>query len=191
VLRILAALACAAICSANEIRVIVYDSAGVAPVVLDRAGNETLRIFRQIGVEVSWVTCQTPGDPPCEIQREAPFLTLRIFSEQDRRKLPVGIDTFGFALSGDGSEPGYYFGVFYEAVREEALYARVDTGLLLGHVVAHEMGHLLLGGGGHSVAGLMKHPWRRKQLERIAQQSLLFSGFQARKIREEIGRRSQ
>ena len=42
--------------------------------------------------------------------------------------------------------------------------ARVDTSLLTGRAMAHELGHLLLGTSGHAAAGLMRAFWSDETL---------------------------
>ena len=45
------------------------------------------------------------------------------------------------------------------------LSTNVCTGLTLGVVAAHEIGHLLLGANNHSRRGIMRPHWNRKDLE--------------------------
>ena len=52
---------------------------------------------------------------------------------------------------------------------------RVSGGVGLGHVIAHELGHLLLGTGQHSAGGVMQGNWRGKQIV-LATQRLLQLG---------------
>lgn len=58
--------------------------------------------------------------------------------------------------------------------------------LILGHVMAHELGHLLLGAGSHSATGLMHVPWHKKELEMVAQGSLLFTSWEGEKMRQQV-----
>lgn len=58
-----------------------------------------------------------------------------------------------------------------------------ERGILFGIVIAHELGHLLLGPDEHSVAGIMQARWRTDDFDRAAQGLLLFHPNQESKMR--------
>jgi hypothetical protein len=60
--------------------------------------------------------------------------------------------------------------------RIETLAADGDASLsdILGHAMAHEIGHLLLGPG-HSQVGIMQAEWTREDLARAARNELSFT----------------
>jgi len=60
---------------------------------------------------------------------------------------------------------------------------------LLGHALAHEIGHLLLGPNSHSRTGIMRAHWNHDEIERIARAQLLFTDQQAQRIRKEVSAR--
>jgi hypothetical protein len=62
---------------------------------------------------------------------------------------------------------------------------------ILGHVEAHEIGHILLHDSSHSSAGLMRARWSADDLRAAAQGRLLFSQQQAGAIRAEVDHRWQ
>ena len=49
--------------------------------------------------------------------------------------------------------------VFYDRVTDVAAVNRADIALLMGNVIAHEMGHLLLHHAAHAANGLMRGIW--------------------------------
>jgi hypothetical protein len=55
-----------------------------------------------------------------------------------------------------------------------------------GHVVAHEIGHLLLGPGSHSTSGIMQCSWHLKQLAIIARGLMTFTPGEAGRMRANI-----
>lgn len=69
---------------------------------------------------------------------------------------------------------------------DEAFGAR-----MLGHLIAHEVGHLLLGQGSHSKKGIMLGDWLQTDLEKAAQGRLLFTDRQAKKMRRAVRQRSR
>src|SRR5262249_45030765 len=74
----------------------------------------------------------------------------------------------------------------YDRVRSVALEVPTNEGNLLGFVMAHEIGHLMLPRGSHSRAGLMKSDWDVRDLGRVDLAKLQFSEQQAAQIRSTI-----
>jgi len=62
----------------------------------------------------------------------------------------------------------------------------VGVANILGNVMAHELGHLLLGSNSHALSGIMKARWENEELERIAKGGLFFTIEQAELIRERL-----
>jgi hypothetical protein len=62
----------------------------------------------------------------------------------------------------------------------------VEPGTLLGHAMAHELGHLLLGSNSHSLTGLMCANWLTKDLIHMEQGGLLFSEEQSLKMKAKL-----
>jgi hypothetical protein len=50
---------------------------------------------------------------------------------------------------------------------------------VLAHVMAHEVGHLLLGTNAHSPTGIMRPSWQARELRSIIMGTLLFTSEQA------------
>ena len=61
---------------------------------------------------------------------------------------------------------------------------------MLGHVIAHEMGHLLLAMDGHTHQGIMSSPWADAQMRLIASGELLFTYVEGRRLCDEVKRRA-
>ena len=76
--------------------------------------------------------------------------------------------------------------IFYPRIRAYSAELGMDASQLLGHVMAHEMGHLLLPYGAHSVAGLMRPDWDRSQVQAANRGLLTFMPDQAGLIRERL-----
>ena len=70
-------------------------------------------------------------------------------------------EVFGVAfLSDEGT--GCYSDVFYERALELHADWNVALSDILENVMAHELGHLLLGSNSHSAAGIMRAQWQEK-----------------------------
>jgi hypothetical protein len=87
-------------------------------------------------------------------------------------------EVFGVAfLSADGA--GCYSDVFYEPAME--LHTSWNVGLpdILGTVITHELGHLLLGSNSHASTGIMRAHWQGEELRRLSRSGLWFTNEQA------------
>ena len=83
-----------------------------------------------------------------------------------------------------------YATVFHNRVLTLTQSGRYSDAVLLGHAIAHELGHLLLNSSTHARYGLMAARWRDAELDRAAVGLLLFSPAEASFIRAEVLRRS-
>jgi hypothetical protein len=92
---------------------------------------------------------------------------------------------FGVAfLSTEGT--GAYTDVSYNSAEELDQEWHVGLARVLGHVMAHELGHLLLGSNAHSRQGIMCPRWHGDELHLASKGSLLCSEEQARFMRERL-----
>jgi hypothetical protein len=76
--------------------------------------------------------------------------------------------------------------VFYERVKELVKLRGSTRAALLGNIMAHEIGHLLLGIGSHSSRGIMRFPWKRREVELADKGWLRFTPQQAERIRAQV-----
>jgi predicted Zn-dependent protease len=84
------------------------------------------------------------------------------------------------AAPGGLDGPGHIAYVFYS--RLPILNAGNDDEIM-GLVIAHEIGHLLLPHGSHSDTGIMRGQWDFRALRRISLHALGFTRSQAQEIR--------
>jgi hypothetical protein len=75
--------------------------------------------------------------------------------------------------------------VFYDRVVEQTENLDLRA-VLLGHLMAHETGHLLLGPNSHSPKGIMCAVWRPEELRNAAQGVLLFTPEQSKLLRAKL-----
>ena len=78
-----------------------------------------------------------------------------------RGRLPLG-----YALIDTERKTGVIATVYLDRVNWLAAASGVDARVLLGRVLAHEIGHLLLGTNAHGRTGLMRAVWSRSALQR-------------------------
>jgi hypothetical protein len=170
----------------QTLTILVYDYAGVQVDTLLKAEQVTGRIFRHSGFEVTWRPCRIPGSSiPLDCPDPSAMTpALRLVSR--------------FQLIGDrvhAEAMGYSTGDF-ATVSVEFAQRLAESGVaqlpeILGHIMAHEIGHLLLPGGRHSVSGIMKARWRSNDWSLVCQGKLNFAPKQSRFLRAELLRRLQ
>ena len=172
-----------------------YNYTGEPESVLEPAKEVAAGVFRKLGIQIGWADC-TPGSesaqghPACQPRAvfETDVLNLKIISREmaERARHLFPSSTFGFALPAQGDGFGSNATIFYHSVGEVARDAKRLPATILGRVLAHEMGHLLLGMKGHSRHGIMHVPWGPQELGRAAQGALLFGDKQGERIRSKV-----
>jgi hypothetical protein len=100
-------------------------------------------------------------------------------------------DSFGFALYPEDGSFATVANVFAHDAEQLANRRGVRQGVILGHLMAHELGHLLLGTGSHSSSGIMHVPWHLKELEIIAQGRMWFTPAEAGRMQMNVRVRVQ
>lgn len=171
--------------SSVSVTVDVFNDAATPRSVVEFAEQEASRIFIAAGLEMTWVDCLAKQEnvlsAGCPPSRGPTHLNLRILPHGKR----VKEDSFGVAfLATDGA--GTYIDVFYDAVEKLHHESNTSPGRLLGHVMAHEIGHLLIGSNAHSNWGIMCPVWSRRELRGIEMGSVFFTGDQARRMRNRL-----
>jgi hypothetical protein len=163
--------------------VLLYEEAGVEPDVLSNAQEEAEAILAAAGIATRWFACGSSSAPvECRRAGQSDVLRLRIFATARKSIWPIDQQAFGFALSSPEPPFGTVAGIVYDRVQQlggprESLRAKV-----LGCVLAHEIGHLLLNGGGHAASGLMKAQWMKKEMGLIEQRVFQFLPAQAKQM---------
>ncbi len=160
----------------------VFNDAGVASPVLKIAEVEAERIFDAAHIQIRWQDCTPAQDDPesrlaCTGLRFPHNLSLRIRPGGARENE----DVFGVAFLGSGGT-GVYSDVFYGSVEKLHTQTHCNPGKVLGHVIAHEIGHLLLGSSGHSSWGIMCARWHPQELQLLEMGTLYFTAEQKKSI---------
>jgi hypothetical protein len=171
--------------------VFVYNYAALPAEVLKQTEAEAARIYRHEGIEVEWLDCPlSPGEasqfPACRIHSGPIRLAVRLLSQSMAERLRPAQGSFGFALYPDAGSFATVANVFAHDAKQLAKRRGMQQGVILGHLIVHEVGHLLLGAGSHSAVGIMHVPWHPKELEIIGQGTMTFTPAQAERMRTNI-----
>jgi hypothetical protein len=173
---------------APAVTIFVYNYAAIQPEVLAATKSEAGRILWKSGVKTEWLDCPlTPKEaaafPACHVEPGPTRLAVRILPQAMVERMQRARDCFGFALHPEDGSFAAVANVFAHLAAQIAGRHGMRHGVVLGHIVAHELGHLLLGEGSHSGGGIMHVPWLAKELERVAQGTMRFTGSESRKMR--------
>jgi hypothetical protein len=164
--------------------VLVYNYANVPAANLAAAEAWATRSYNAAGVEVSWVDCAVTAEDSARFRacEEAldkhPFFFSIIpdrMAARIARPSKRSEDTLGMAV-------GLRAFVFYERIVEWGGIRGLEDSVILGHTLAHELGHLLLGEHSHSAIGVMRPLVQRQDLS-LESGQFLFDPKQASKLR--------
>jgi hypothetical protein len=174
----------------STVVVSVYNDAGVPATVLAQAEREAQKIFGRAGVQMFWTNCapnpagSETENPDCATFEWPAHLALRIVPQTGDSSHEV----FGVAfLSGEGT--GCYSDVFYGRIMESPVDRNIGLADILGNVMAHELGHLLLGSNSHAGSGIMKAHWQREELRRVSSGGLEFTKDEGNHMRGRLNAR--
>jgi hypothetical protein len=160
----------------TEITVRVYDNTGATE--SERRPSLTLAasIVSVASVELLWKTCTEPAvaatssnvrrPSSCDRPLAPGELAVRIIrsgvvADNKQRQLPLGD-----AMINSHTGNGVLATVYIDRVNWMAEQAGIDASALLGRAIAHELGHLLMATGAHSVNGLMRPVWSLSEIRR-------------------------
>jgi len=165
-----------------DIQVQVCNAVGAPEAEVRKALARAGWILRQAGVEAHWSECATSVRERTGVQdrgrqsRSEPFV-VSILPEDPREG--GSADVLGFAvLAGRRNGAAVIYSRVISVLKENPDYADCN---ILGSVIVHELGHLLLRSPEHG-EGIMRANWDRGEFEAMKQKRLKFSVAQARQM---------
>jgi len=166
------------------LEIYVYNPVRVPQAILSRAEQRVSAILGRSGVEAEWLDCSAIGPERgrCAGLPAPGSVTVQIVQGTTKMSEEVFGATF---LGTDGT--GRQADIFYDRIN--ALHEDWNIALaeLLGNVIAHELGHLLLGLNAHSPTGIMSPVWTHKELSQAQRGALVFSVEQSKRIQKKLG----
>lgn len=174
--------------SSFTITIHVYNYAAVPEKTLAKAKHETGRIFRNSGLTVLWedhaLSATDRRYPHHSTDSwDGTHLVLRLLAQSREGS---SLNAMGEALS-----LVEIANVFMNRVTEQTVVGELSVSRMLGHAIAHEIGHLLLGDNSHFPGGIMAAPWTKQDLWHMSRGDLLFTHQEVTRIQAEVRHRSR
>lgn len=161
------------------LNVLAFNYSTASESTLRGAEVETSRILAMSGIQLRWIQCAAIVRPAlplaCQSEARSAQIRVRILDKSAGGVFHDGI--FGFATHPIFATV-YYESALLLAQRSTDSASSVST--ILGCLIAHEMGHLLLGANQHTASGLMQAQWDIGQIKRAMMGTLLFTPEQSR-----------
>jgi hypothetical protein len=176
----------------QTVSVRLYDQAQVPATVLHSAMNETSRLFRAAGIRISWErpSAEAPEDQGtdqtayvCQRPDERPYLAVRLI-----RRTPANVYPGALGYSLPLAHSGAHVVIFYDRVEELPQWVNTAAYVILGHAMAHELGHVLLGSTEHALGGLMQARWTSASWRLATAGVLSFEREEVRRMRAGLER---
>lgn len=141
--------------ASRKVLVRVSDADIVSPSLYGPALGIAEKVLKQADVQLRWARLSKVE--PTEPMNDCRERDLRVIDLRFVRKAPVSERRGTIAVSSPFTSRGLRITIYWDRLLEQ--YPTRDEGALrpvLGHVLAHEIGHILLGTMHHTTSGLMK-----------------------------------
>jgi hypothetical protein len=168
--------------SEQPLTIRIYNLADAPSRTLNDAMRNAARILAAADVAAIWQqgSADAPEAHTIDLSRPAAWKS-RANGIRDHivvgifRGVPAGYfpGTFGYALP--DARIGVNATIFYDRIEQLNEPGMIDLATVLGRVMAHEIGHLLLGSTEHCPTGIMKGSWSKADLQNLAPGSAEFT----------------
>ncbi len=175
--------------AAAVITVRIYNYAAVPGAELASAEAAAAVIFQGTAISIAWRVCAlVPNQHGTEcggpLGRDELIIRLMESSTEAVR----GPVSMGTSLIERDSGRGVLATIDPRLAISIAQQSGVDTGVMLGRAMAHELGHLLLASTAHSEGGLMRALWTQAELRANRSDDWSFSTSEADRMRRRLAR---
>jgi hypothetical protein len=171
----------------DHMNVSICNLGRVPDTVVARAETVVEAIFAPLQVELQWSDCS--GHGISKVSLPAAEIIFRLLSDKPAGNAPSdSAFLMGMAFTAAGME-GDRADAYYGAIKVFAQSHHANVAVVLGYVVAHEIGHLLLGPG-HVEGTVMSAKWDAKELSAERRRWLTFNRPQRAAIHADLQART-
>jgi hypothetical protein len=178
-----------------KLSIVVYDSAHVGSKTTEYAEHVAGEILAKASIQSSWLAgpVEELGSLGMDFTAYAakachPDLGQATVRLQILPHAPAGLPAQALGFSLPCARSGVQVTILADRVATVSETAGPTFGRVLGYVMAHEVGHVLLQSDTHTTAGLMKGIWSKSDWQRAAVSVVSFSLAEARQIAALRGR---
>ena len=169
----------------SDVAISVFNDSGISAELLKQAEKVSSHVFGEAGIHVDWINCSPGNEAPGGKVACGQAIPQHLHLHIERRSLNLRDSILGISyLASDGT--GFQADIFYDEIEKLRQETFLDPAILLGHVAAHEIGHLLLGTNSHSSGGIMRAHWTMEELARANNGLLLFTKSQSHRMTEKL-----
>jgi hypothetical protein len=161
----------------------IHDYAGAPRASIASAQEYVTDLYANIGVQTLWLeplrqSTSPMVDPQCDREE----IVINMITREASHRLGVPDNALGLAAVSllEGGKVAY---LLFDPISDVALTSGIRLADILGIVIAHELGHLLLPYGSHSPSGLMRSIWRPQDFGGTFERRLAFTSAQSARIR--------
>lgn len=143
------------------------------------------RIYGSIGIKLHWKTTCSEAEWNVPGTEAAPNLvTIGIaWAPKAPRTIPPGARASARPFQATGERVSLYLDRIKPVLEQREL-----AGAILGHILAHEIGHVLMGHNAHTSHGLMKGLWNNVELAEMLRRPMQFSPEDAAQMHRRLDR---
>ena len=145
------------------------------------AEAEAAYVYQSMGIEIHWMECGS-----ADAGARPDFIVRVQMGGKVTKAGPVSLEAMGRAFM---DEKGYGFmaDAYFGAIRDlTVLFPVAGSDQLLGYVISHELGHLLIGAG-HRPNGIMRASLGKAELEELNRRHLKFNDWEQGMILRNLG----
>jgi hypothetical protein len=161
--------------------VLVFNYSSAPTAVLVKAAAETSQIFARSGIDFAWTYCgprtSPQPSPACRSENAPGEIRVRVLSSHSNNSFHDSI--FGFAIAPT------FATVYYDSAQlllKTTGASDSDLPVIFGSLIAHEIGHLLIGDNQHTASGIMQARWDIQQVQQLLKGALQFTPQQATRM---------
>lgn len=153
-------------CADQGVVIELINSAGIPTQNLEQATRHAARILSTTGTTIIWRISPSPMHD----RISSPAMTTLNYDVRLKiaGSAPSSVPNRTLAYALPSVRIGTNITIFYDRVKRVSQDVEIDSASVLGLVIAHEIGHMLLRSTKHSPAGIMKSPWSKSDIQHAA-----------------------